>query len=257
MSDVPILKHFDLTGKVALVTGAGSGIGQGIAVGLAEAGASIAAVYHSEITETERQVTELGREFQAIKADLSKMESIEPVINEILGRFGRIDILVNNAGAIFRQEAATYPESEWDNVVNINLKVLFFFTQAVANHMIKNGIQGNIINIASLMAFQGGVFVPAYTASKSAIKGLTMSLANEWAKYGINVNALAPGWIKTKMTSAVQNNEARNKEIVARIPAGRWGDPEDFKGPAVFLASKASSYINGSTIAVDGGFLGR
>ena len=252
-----ILNKFDLTGKVALVTGAGSGIGQSIAVGFAEAGANIAAVYHTDITETKRQVTELGREFHAIKADLSKMGSIEPVIKEVLKHYSKIDILVNNAGAIYRQEALTYPEVEWDNVMNINIKVLFFFTQAVAKHMIENGIKGNIINIASLMSFQGGVFVPAYTASKSAVKGLTMLLANEWAKYGINVNALAPGWIKTKMTSAIQNNEVRNNEIVSRIPAGRWGTSEDFKGPAVFLASEASDYINGYTIAVDGGFLGR
>ncbi len=252
-----ILDKFDLTGKIALVTGANDGIGQGIAVGLAEAGADIAAVYRSDISKTKEMIEGLGRKFFAVKADLSKMESVDLVYNQVMEHYGRIDILFNNAGAIRRDASEIFSEKDWDDVMNLNIKVLFFLTQKVGNQMIQKGIHGKIVNTASLLSFQGGIRVPSYTASKSAVKGVTMTLANEWAKYNINVNAIAPGYIATKITTAVREDPVRGQQIVDRIPAGRWGTPEDFKGVAVFLASPASDYINGFTIAVDGGWLGR
>lgn len=252
-----ILDKFNLTGKVALVTGANDGIGQGMAVGLAEAGCSIAAVYRSDISETKKKVESLGREFFAVKADLSKMESVQTVYDAVMERYGKIDILFNNAGAIIRQDSLEFSEENWDYVMNLNIKTLFFLSQKVAGQMIEKGIKGKIINTASLLSFQGGIKVPSYTASKSGVKGLTMLLANEWAKYGICVNAIAPGYIATKITKALRDDPVRSGEILCRIPAGRWGEPEDFKGIAVFLASPASDYINGYTIAVDGGWLGR
>ena len=242
---------------MALVTGANDGIGQAIAVGLAEAGADIAAVYRSDITETQSRVTALGRRFLGVKADLSQMESVNLVYQSVMDHFGRIDILFNNAGAIRREDSTEFTEKDWDEVMNLNIKVLFFLTQKVGKQMIDSGIQGKIVNTASLLSFQGGIRTPSYTASKSAVKGITMTLANEWAKYGINVNAIAPGYIATKITTALRNDPNRGPDILARIPAGRWGTPEDFKGIAVFLASHASDYINGFTIAVDGGWLGR
>ena len=242
---------------MALVTGANDGIGQAIAVGLAEAGADIAAVYRSDITETQSRVTALGRRFLGVKADLSQMESVNLVYQSVMDHFGRIDILFNNAGAIHREDSTEFTEKDWDEVMNLNIKVLFFLTQKVGKQMIDSGIQGKIVNTASLLSFQGGIRTPSYTASKSAVKGITMTLANEWAKYGINVNAIAPGYIATKITTALRNDPNRGPDILARIPAGRWGTPEDFKGIAVFLASHASDYINGFTIAVDGGWLGR
>ena len=251
------LEQFSLEGKVALVTGANDGIGQAIAVGLAEAGADIAAVYRSDITETQSRVTALGRRFLGVKADLSRMESVNLVYQSVMDHFGRIDILFNNAGAIRREDSTEFTEKDWDEVMNLNIKVLFFLTQKVGKQMIDSGIQGKIVNTASLLSFQGGIRTPSYTASKSAVKGITMTLANEWAKYGINVNAIAPGYIATKITTALRNDPNRGPDILARIPAGRWGTPEDFKGIAVFLASHASDYINGFTIAVDGGWLGR
>lgn len=252
-----ILDQFSLEGKIALVTGANDGIGQAIAVGLAEAGADIAAVYRSDISKTQELVTALGRRFFAVKADLSKMESVDVVFDAVMAHYGRIDILFNNAGAIRREDCTAFSEKDWDDVMNLNIKTLFFLTQRVGAQMIEKKIPGKIVNTASLLAFQGGIRTPSYTASKSAVKGLTMTLANEWAKYGINVNAIAPGYIATKITTALRNDPARNPAILERIPAGRWGTPEDFKGVAVFLASPASDYINGYTIAVDGGWLGR
>ena len=252
-----ILDQFRLDGKVALVTGANDGIGQAIAVGLAEAGADIAAVYRSDITATQKMVTDLGRRFFAVKADLSKMESVDRVFDAVMEHYGRIDILFNNAGTIIRSDCVDYTEQQWDDVMNLNIKVLFFLTQRVGKQMIEQNIHGKIVNTASLLSFQGGIRIPAYTASKSAVKGVTMTLANEWAKYGICVNAIAPGYIATKITTAVRGDPERNADIVNRIPAGRWGRPDDFKGIAVFLASAASDYINGFTIAVDGGWLGR
>lgn len=252
-----VLDQFRLDGKVALVTGANDGIGQSIAVALAEAGADIAVVYRSDCSKTKELITKTGRKFLSIQADLSKMQSVNFVFDAAMKYFGHIDILFNNAGTIIREECSKFTEADWDNVMNLNAKCSFFLTQLVGNQMIEKGIPGRIVNTASLLAFQGGIRIPAYTASKSAIRGLTMALANEWAQYGICVNAIAPGYIATKMTAAVRNDPARNQAILERIPTKRWGVPEDFKGIAVFLASPASAYINGYTIAVDGGWLGR
>lgn len=252
-----ILDQFKLDGKTALVTGANDGIGQAIAVGLAEAGADIAAVHRSDISETRRQVEALGRRFFPVEADLSKMESVELVYRAVMEHYGRIDILFNNAGTIRREDSENFTEQDWDDVMNLNAKVLFFLTQKVGRQMIERGIAGKIVNTASLLSFQGGIRTPSYTASKSAVRGLTMTLANEWAKYGIQVNAIAPGYIATKITASLREDLDRSKDILCRIPAGRWGTPEDFKGVAVFLASSASDYITGYTIAVDGGWLGR
>ena len=252
-----ILDQFCLKGKIALVTGANDGIGQAIAVGLAEAGADIAAVYRSDITKTQELVEALGRRFFAVRADLSQMESVEKVYSAVMEHYGRIDILFNNAGAIRREDSLHFTEKDWDAVMNLNIKTLFFLTQRVAGQMIRNQIPGKIVNTASLLSFQGGIRTPSYTASKSAVRGITMTLANEWAQYGIQVNAIAPGYIATKITTALRSDPQRSPEILARIPAGRWGRPEDFKGIAVFLASPASDYINGCTIAVDGGWMGR
>ena len=239
-----VLDQFRLDGKVALVTGANDGIGQSIAVALAEAGADIAVVYRSDCSKTKELITKTGRKFLSIQADLSKMQSVNFVFDAAMKYFGHIDILFNNAGTIIREECSKFTEADWDNVMNLNAKCSFFLTQLVGNQMIEKGIPGRIVNTA-------------YTASKSAIRGLTMALANEWAQYGICVNAIAPGYIATKMTAAVRNDPARNQAILERIPTKRWGVPEDFKGIAVFLASPASAYINGYTIAVDGGWLGR
>ncbi|MGE5613611.1 MAG: 2-dehydro-3-deoxy-D-gluconate 5-dehydrogenase KduD [Bacillota bacterium] len=247
---------FDLTGKVAIVTGSNTGIGQGIAIGLAEAGADIAAVHRSDNSETEAAIRALGREILSIKADLSKMESVNAVVDAAMQKFGRIDILVNNAGIIRREDAINFTEKDWDDVINVNLKILFFLSQAVARQMIKQG-GGKIINIASLLSFQGGIRIPSYTASKSGVRGLTMLLSNEWAKYNIQVNAIAPGYIETNNTAMLRADAKRFKEITDRIPAGRWGKPEDIAGTAIYLASRASDYVNGFTIAVDGGWLGR
>jgi 2-deoxy-D-gluconate 3-dehydrogenase len=247
---------FDLSGKVAIVTGSNSGIGQGIAIGLAEAGADIVCVYRSNNIETERRINQLGRDTLGVKVDLAKIESIDVVVDATLNRFGRIDILVNNAGIIRRADSIDFTEKDWDDVINVNLKTVFFLSQAVARKMIKQG-GGKIINIASMMSYQGGIRIPSYTAAKSGIKGLTMLLSNEWAKYGIQVNAIAPGYIETKNTAPLRADLQRYNEILARIPAGRWGTPQDLVGTAVFLASKASDYVNGFTIAVDGGWLGR
>lgn len=248
---------FSLEGKVAVVTGSGSGIGQGIALGLAEAGAAIVAVYHSSAGGTEEQIAALGGECLSIQADMSEMGAVETIVSAALDRFGRIDILVNAAGQIYREPALTHPEEKWDVVMDVNAKIPYFLSQRVARQMVEKGIRGRIINIASMNSYFGGILVPGYSASKHAVVGLTKALSNEWAQYGICVNALAPGWIATKMTAAVRENEVRNTEILSRIPAGRWGEPADFKGPAVFLASEAAAYISGSTLPVDGGFLGR
>lgn len=252
-----ILDMFKLDGKVAVVTGANSGIGQGIATGLAEAGADIVGVGRSSMDETRAMVEASGRRFLGIKADLLSIDPVNGIIEESVKEFGHIDILVNNAGIIKRSPAIDYPEEYWDDTLNTNLKVVFFLSQAAAKQFIKQGNGGSIINIASLLSFQGGIFVPGYTASKSAVMGLTRALANEWIKHGINVNAIAPGYIATKNTAPLREDEKRSAEILGRIPAGRWGTPDDIRGTAVFLASPAASYVNGYTIAVDGGWLAR
>ncbi|MFC1620201.1 2-dehydro-3-deoxy-D-gluconate 5-dehydrogenase KduD [Candidatus Neomarinimicrobiota bacterium] len=252
-----ILDDFKLDGKVAVVTGAARGLGQGIALGLAEAGANIALVDLIPSDDTRSRIEGLGREAISISADLSNIDCIPAIVNTALEQFEHIDILVNNAGIIRRAPLPEFSEKDWDDVININQKSLFFLSQAVAKEMIKRKQGGKIINIASLLSFQGGILVPSYTASKSAVMGLTRLMANELAPHGINVNAIAPGYMATENTAPLRADKERNKAILDRIPAGRWGEPEDLKGVAVFLASKASSYLNGYTIAVDGGWLAR
>lgn len=247
---------FDLSGKVALVTGANTGIGQGIALALSEAGADVAAAGRSLATETVDRVRALGRRGENFGVDLSRVAAVQPLVDAVLAEFGRIDILVNNAGIIRRADAVDFTEADWDAVMDTNLKTLFFLCQAVGRHMIARG-SGKIINIASMLTFQGGVRVPSYTASKSGVGGLTKLLANEWAPKGIQVNAIAPGYIATNNTAALQGDETRNRQIMERIPAGRWGDPKDIGGAAVFLASSASDYVQGHILAVDGGWLAR
>jgi 2-deoxy-D-gluconate 3-dehydrogenase len=252
-----ILDRFKLTGKVAVVTGAARGLGQGIALGLAEAGADIAAVDILEATETKAAVEKLGRRCVAVQGDITKRECIEKIVGTTVAELKRIDILFNNAGIIRRAPLTEFSEKDWDDVMNINIRALFFLSQAVAKVMIAQGAGGKIINTASMLSFQGGIRVPSYTASKSAVKGLTMLLANELAPHNIQCNAIAPGYMATDNTTALRADEKRNAEILARIPAGRWGAPEDLQGAAVFLASGASDYVNGYTLAVDGGWLSR
>ena len=247
---------FDLTGKGAIVTGGNTGIGQGIAVGLAQAGADIALVARRDASETAAMVTDLGRRCTVIKADLSSIEPCERIVSEALDALGSLDILVNNAGIIRRNDALDFTEEDWDAVVDTNLKTVFFLSQAAGRHMAANG-GGSIINIASMLTFQGGIRVASYTASKSGVGGLTKLLANEWAAKGITVNAIAPGYIATNNTAALQADETRNRQILERIPAGRWGEPSDLAGAAVFLASDAARYVQGHILAVDGGWLAR
>jgi 2-dehydro-3-deoxy-D-gluconate 5-dehydrogenase len=247
---------FDLSGKIALVTGANTGIGQAIAVALATAGADVALVGRSEASETKSKIEALGRRAIIVTADLSSIAPVADIIAQTLDELGGIDILVNNAGIIRRNDAVDFTEEDWDAVIDTNLKSLFFLSQAAAKEMIAKG-SGKIINIASMLTFQGGIRVPSYTASKSGVGGLTKAMANEWAAKGINVNAIAPGYITTNNTAALQADENRNRQIVERIPAGRWGKAEDVGGAAVFLASSAADYVNGHILAVDGGWLAR
>jgi 2-dehydro-3-deoxy-D-gluconate 5-dehydrogenase len=248
---------FDLTGTVAVVTGANTGIGQAIAAALAQSGAAIVGVGRSAMDETERLCRDAGATFRAVQADLSNLEAIERIVAESTEAGGRVDILVNNAGIIRRSDAIDFTEKDWDDVMNVNLKATFFLTQAVARRMLAHGRGGKIINIASLLSFQGGIRIPSYTASKSGLAGLTRLLANEWASKGINVNAIAPGYVETNNTEALRQDPKRSSEILARIPAGRWGEPADIGGAAVFLASKAANYIHGVVLPVDGGWLAR
>ncbi len=248
---------FDLSGKVAVVSGSNDGIGQGITIGLAEAGADIVALHRSDISSTRERVEKLGRRIHTIQCDLSDTDAIPRIMDEAESAFGRIDILANCAGMIAREPALQHSEENWDKVMTLNIKSVFFMCQAAANKMVAKNIKGKIINIASMMSYQGGILIPGYAASKGAIKSLTMELSNEWGELGINVNALAPGYIATKMTKALREDPKRSKELMDRIPLHRFGEPADFKGPAVFLASSASDYINGITIPVDGGWLAR
>lgn len=247
---------FDLTGKMAVVTGANTGIGQGIAVALAEAGADVALVGRSPAEETADRIEAIGRRAALIAADLSTIAPVQAVVDQALAALGGLDILVNNAGIIRRADAVDFTEADWDAVMETNLKSVFFLCQAAGRHMIAQG-SGKIINIASMLSFQGGIRVPSYTASKSGVAGLTKLLANEWAGKGVNVNAIAPGYIATNNTAALQADETRNRQILERIPAGRWGGPADLGGAAVFLASSASDYVQGHILAVDGGWLAR
>jgi len=252
-----ILNAFKLAGRVAMVTGARTGLGQGMAFGLAEAGADIVGIDLSSLAETQKGVEERGRRFLGIEADLSNIKTIDDIIHRTIQEFKKIDILVNNAGIIRRTDAIDFSEKDWDDVMNINVKTVFFLSQAVAKQFIKQKTGGKIINVASLLSFQGGIRVPSYTASKSGVMGITRLMGNEWAKYNINVNAIAPGYMATDNTAPLRADPERSKAILERIPAGRWGLPDDLKGIAVFLASEASSYVNGYTIAVDGGWLAR
>jgi 2-deoxy-D-gluconate 3-dehydrogenase len=247
---------FDLSGRVALITGANKGLGQGLALALAEAGADIVAVGKTAPAQIEANVQSLGRRFRFVEADLSSVEPIEGAVADAVCAFGKIDILVNNAGRIARADAVDYTEADWDAVMNVNIKSAFFLCQAAGKRMIAQG-RGKIINIASLLSFQGGIRVPAYTASKSALAGITRLLANEWAAKGVNVNAIAPGYMETDNTKALRADPTRANEILARIPAGRWGVPGDLAGAAVFLAAPASDYVHGVVLPVDGGWLAR
>jgi 2-dehydro-3-deoxy-D-gluconate 5-dehydrogenase len=254
-----MLEQFALTGNVAIVTGASTGLGQGMAIGLAEAGADIIGVDYVEMPDTKAKIEALGKKFHGIVANLIAIhqDGLKALVEEAVSVFGKIDILVNNAGIIRREDSLHFSEKDWDDVMNINVKTVFFFSQAAANQFVKQGTGGKIINIASMLSYQGGIRVPSYTASKSGVKGITMLMANEWAKYNINCNAIAPGYMATNNTKALRDDEKRAGEILERIPAGRWGTPQDVAGACVFLAGKNSDYINGFTIAVDGGWLAR
>lgn len=252
-----ILDAFKLTDKVALVTGCDTGLGQGMAIGLAEAGCDIVGVNRKIPHETAKRVEALGRRFHAIQADLRDQQQLASIVDEAVNKMGHLDILINNAGTIRRCDAIDFSEKDWDEVMDLNLKSLFFLSQAVARQFIAQRSGGKIINIASMLSYQGGIRVPSYTASKSGVMGLTRLLANEWAKHNINVNAIAPGYMATNNTQQLREDAERNQEILDRIPAARWGTPEDLQGAAVFLASSAADYINGYTLAVDGGWLAR
>jgi len=247
---------YDLTGTVAIVTGGYRGLGRGMAVGLAEAGADIVLIDRDEAKETAAVIQAMGRKTLTIAADLGTIEPIPSIMEQTIRAFGKVDILVNNAGTIRRSPAVEYSEKDWDEVMAVNSKTVFFFSQAVARDMMKRNY-GKIINVASLLSFQGGILVPAYSASKGAVAQITKALANEWAVSGINVNAIAPGYMATDNTKALREDAARSKTILERIPAGRWGTPEDLAGVAVFLASHASDYVNGHVLVVDGGWLAR
>ena len=252
-----ILEQFDLSGKSAIVTGCSSGLGEAMALGLAEAGADVAGVYNAGQPAVGEKIEAMGRKFFGIRADLSSIEPVKGIVAQTVETFGRLDILVNNAGILRRNQSVDYTEEDWDAVMNVNLKTLFFLCQAAARQFIEQGRGGKIINVASLLSFQGGILVPSYTASKSGVMGLTRLLACEWAPHNINVNAIAPGYMKTRVTQPLRDDPVRSRQILERIPAGRWGSPDDLKGTAVFLASAASDYLNGYTIAVDGGWLAR
>jgi 2-deoxy-D-gluconate 3-dehydrogenase len=247
---------FDLTGKTALVTGGNVGLGQAIAVALAEAGANIASTSRRPAAETGAQVKALGRQFLSIEADLSSTKPIAAIVEQTVSDLGGLDILVNNAGIIRRADSVDFTEADWDAVIDTNLKSVFFLAQAAGRHMIAQG-RGKIINVASMLSFQGGIRVPSYTASKSGLAGLTRLLANEWAAKGVNVNAIAPGYMATDNTTLLREDAKRNAEILRRIPAGRWGEASDIGGAAVFLASRASDYVHGAILPVDGGWLAR
>jgi len=253
-----ILDLFRLDGRVALVTGAARGLGQAMALGLAEAGADIVGLDRCSSDETGAAVTKLGRRFSQVCCDLraASVADLNAIVAQSIAEFGRLDILVNNAGIIRRAPALEYSEADWDDVLQINLKTVFFLAQAAGRVMVPQG-GGKIINVASMLSFQGGILVPSYTAAKSAVAGITRGLANEWAKHGINVNAIAPGYMATDNTAPIRADAARAETILARIPAGRWGEPADLKGTVVFLASRASDYMHGTIVCVDGGWMAR
>ena len=254
-----VLEQFNLAGKTALVTGCKRGIGRAMAVGLAEAGADIAGVSASlepAGSEIECEVTALGRSFRGYQCDFADREALYAFIRQVKADVERIDILVNNAGTILRGPAADHPDEYWDKVLEVNLSAQFVLSREFGKDMVARG-SGKIIFTASLLTFQGGITVPGYAASKGGVGQLTMALANEWAPHGVNVNAIAPGYIATDNTAALRANKERNRAILARIPAGRWCEPEDFKGAVVFLASEAARYVHGAILLVDGGWMGR
>jgi 2-deoxy-D-gluconate 3-dehydrogenase len=257
MSSKNIIDQFRLDGKAAIVTGAARGLGQAMAVGLAEAGADVALVDILPTEDSKKTIEKLGRKAVGIKADLSSIDCVDAIIDTTVRKLGKLDILVNNAGIIRRAPITEFTEKDWDDVIQINQKTLFFLSQAAAKVMIQQGEGGKIINTASMLSFQGGILVPSYTASKSAVAGLTRALANELATHRINVNAIAPGYMATDNTAPLRADPVRNKAILERIPAARWGNPDDLKGIVVFLVSEASAYLTGYTIAVDGGWLAR
>ena len=248
---------FRVDGRCALVTGAARGLGQAMAVALAEAGADVAGVDIIDLGETRSRVQAAARRFVTIEQDLRGSAAARRVVEQAASTMGGLDILVNNAGIIRRADSIDFSEADWDDVIDVNLKSVFFLAQAAAQQFIAQGRGGKIVNIASMLSFQGGIRVPSYTASKSGVLGLTRLLANEWAEKGINVNAIAPGYMATANTAPLRADAARSAEILARIPAGRWGQPEDLAGAVVFLCSSASDYVHGSVIAVDGGWLAR
>lgn len=250
---------FRLDGKVAIVTGSARGLGQGLALGLARAGADVALVDLLPLDETATRIRELGRRAHTLARDLRDVppESAAALIAEVAAALGRVDVLVNNAGILRRAPALDVPAEDWQAVIDINLSTPFYLSQAVAKAWVAAGQPGKIINMASMLSFQGGLFVPAYAASKSAVAGLTRALANEWAPHGINVNALAPGYMTTEMTGGLRDDPVRGKSVLERIPAGRWGTPADLQGPVVFLASDAAAYLHGVVLPIDGGWLVR
>lgn len=251
-------KLFDLSGKFALVTGCNKGIGKGMAIGLAEAGADIIGVSSSldAGSEVETEVRKLGRNFTAFRCDMGNRDSIYDFLGKLHQQYPRVDILVNNAGTILRQPVAEHSDENWDKVLSINLDAPFILAREIGKRMLENG-SGKIIFTCSLLSFQGGILVPGYAASKGALASLVKAFANEWAAKGVNVNGIAPGYIATDNTEALRNDEERSRSILGRIPANRWGQPEDFKGPVVFLASEAAAYIHGTILTVDGGWMGR
>jgi len=253
-----ILDKFSLEGKIALVTGASRGLGKAMAIALAEAGADVACHSREQggAAETILAISSIGRKAIETIGDMADHETPDQLISEVLATFGRIDILVNNAGMIRRAQAVEFPEEDWSTVIDVNLSSVFRTCKAAGKHMIENG-SGKIVNIASLLSFQGGITVPAYTASKSGVAGLTKALANEWAQHNVNVNAIAPGYMETDNTAALRANEARNRQIMERIPAGRWGNSDDLSGAVVFLSSAASDYMQGHVLVVDGGWMSR
>ena len=248
---------FDLTGRTAIVTGANTGIGQGIALALAVAGARVALVGRSAMDDTVAAIEAAGGAGLPIAADLSTLEPIPHIVDQAVAWTGRVDILVNNAGIIRRDDPLVFSEKDWDDVMNVNLKSAFFLAQAFARRLVAQGSGGKIVNVASVLSFQGGIRVPSYTASKHGLAGITRILANEWAAKGINVNAIAPGYVVSNNTEALRNDPDRSTAILARIPAGRWGTPADMGGAAVFLSSAAADYCHGATLMVDGGWMAR
>lgn len=252
-----VLDRFSLKGKVALVTGSSTGLGQGMCIAFAEAGASVVGVDYVDSPETKKTIEAAGGRFHGVVANLMTLGPLQGLVDETVRVFGKLDILVNNAGIIRRQDIIDFTEKDWDDVLDLNLKTVFFLSQAAARQFIKQGTGGKILNIASMLSFQGGIRVVSYTASKSGIAGITKAMANEWAQHGICSNAIAPGYMATNNTAQLRADADRSEDILKRIPAGRWGLPDDLMGPALFLASEASNYMNGAVVPVDGGWLAR